>query len=133
MMPTREVRIPGPGMEKILGEIADRLCRDDWERRSTASGEIAYYIVGFEAHRVGGSNGRAKAHLRDVARKYGGLLGRVGQLDPLEFADSQLEEASRCYLYGFNRAAVMCAAGSVETHLKQRTGKARFDTYSELT
>jgi len=234
-MPTLDVRIPGPDLGRILAEISERICHDDWERRSTPGDEIVYYIVGFDAHKIdvrgalsflsefplpsqtspmtqwytraqvaaghpdyvkdaharlvalgvpersidaflaGGtdevktwhlgsrehlealnnlleavlitrravadvdaddrqrlSSEREKAYLRDVTKRYVGLLGRVALLDPLEFADSQLEEASRCYLYGFNRAAVVCAAASVETHLKRRTGKKRFEKYGEL-
>jgi hypothetical protein len=75
---------------------------------------------------------RSKEFLREVAKKYAGILRRVEKLDALEFSDPQLEEASRCDLYGFNRAAVVLAAASVETHLKRVTGKKGFSKYEEL-
>lgn len=235
-MPTRKIRVPGPGLGKIFQEISERICRDDWERRSTQGEDIVYYIVGFDAHTLDVNGGvsfdsefplptqaspltdwytraqlagtqpdhlksarrrladlgvpeesvdrflagqfdelsgwhlkkpeylkalsnlmeavqiarktiaggmdededrrlareREKLHLLDAVKRYGAVLSRITQLDPMEFTDAQLEEASRCYLYGFNRAAVVCAAASVETHIKSRTGKKRFDKYSEL-
>lgn len=50
----------------------------------------------------------------------------------MEFADPQLEEASRCYLYGFSRAAVVLAVAAVETQLKRVTVKDWFEKYKEL-
>jgi hypothetical protein len=234
-MSTSEVRVPGPELDTVVREIVERICGDDWERRCTSGGEIVYYVVGFEAHRLDVSgavtfdsefplrtqaspltqwytraqvaaghpdyvkdararlvrlgipdqsvgaflsgqyqevrtwhlgsdqlkafndlleamliarrltadepdadnrhrffNERGKAYLRDAAKKLAGLLSRVAKLEVLEFTDSQLEEASKCYLYGFHRAAVVCAAASLETHLKRRMGKKHFEKYSEL-
>lgn len=235
---TGQIQMDGnPPLATILSEIAERLCNDDWERRSTAGHELTYYIVGFQAHRldvdgvvdfesefplpsstspltqwftkaqiagqqvdyvqaarrrltslgvsddeleaflelhwdklkrlklrehpemlaafadlleasmvarVGApenlgsderqriSRDRAKVYLRELAKKYSDLLARIPTLDALEFADPQLEEASRCYLYGHNRAAIVLAAASVETHLKRVTGKDWFAKYQEL-
>lgn len=231
-------RIQDPDLAKVFSEIAERICYDDWERRSTPGGEFVYYVVGFEAHRVdaegiidfesdfplpsqsspltqwftkaqvaakqpdyvhaarsrlvglgvpdekvdaflafrldelktlhlskhpqllaafanlleaavvarGGaaddldsddlrriSRDRRKAYLREMSKKYADILRRIDQLEALDFSDPQLEEASHCYLYGFNRAAVVLAAASVETHLKRITGKDRFKEYKELT
>jgi hypothetical protein len=78
------------------------------------------------------SRDRSKVYLRELAKKYADILRRIAQLEALEFSDPQLEEASRCYLYGFNRAAVVLAAASVETHLKRITGKDWFDKYKDL-
>ena len=78
------------------------------------------------------SRDRAKAYLREIAKKYSAILQRIDQLAALEFVDPQLEEASRCYLYGFNRAAVVLAAAAVETQLKRATGKDWFEKYKEL-
>jgi hypothetical protein len=76
---------------------------------------------------------RKKIYLREVAKKYADIIRRVGELEALKFSNPQLEEASRCYLYGFHRAAVVLAAAAVETHLKRITGKDWFAQYAELT
>jgi len=47
-MRTREivVKVPGPRLPIVLREIVDRLCSDDWERRSTEDDDQFYYIIG---------------------------------------------------------------------------------------
>lgn len=73
-----------------------------------------------------------KVYLTELSRVYEGVVERAVLLESLAFEDPQLNEASRCYLYGFNRAAIVLAAAAVETHLKRRTGKDWFDRYADL-
>jgi hypothetical protein len=69
-----------------------------------------------------------KRCLQEVNTIYGKMVDRLGQFDRLSFEDSQLQEASRCYLYGFFRACVILSAAALETHLKRITKI----NYSEL-
>jgi hypothetical protein len=235
---TSSFRLEYPDLAAVLAEIIERLCRDDWERRSSADGELVYYTVGFTAHQIDAhrlteftstfpipnestpltrwftraqiagaqpdheaisrkhartlgltdekidaflacrldelkeldlgnrpdllvalaqclegavltsgrrpvddvtseerkriSRDRAKAYLREIGDKFRALLKRIAKMDALDFADPQMEEASRCYMYGFRRGAVVLAAAAVETHLKRVTGKDWFKKYEEL-
>jgi hypothetical protein len=63
-----------------------------------------------------------KVYLEQVARLFEGVVKRAGGLDTLAFSDAQLNEASRCYLYGFFRATVLLSAGAVEKCLKDALG-----------
>jgi hypothetical protein len=76
--------------------------------------------------------GREKLFLREISKKYGKMVDRGAGLDPVSFNDPQLEEASRCYLYGFYRASIVLSAAAVEMHLKRCTGTEWFDTYNKL-
>jgi hypothetical protein len=78
------------------------------------------------------ANARQKLYLRELSERYAKVLDRAARLAPLAFADEQLEEASRCYLYGFNRAAIVLSAAALETHLKRAAGLTHFDMYEEL-
>jgi hypothetical protein len=75
---------------------------------------------------------REKLCLREVARKYGKIVDRWEQLDPLPFDDPQLEEASKAYLYGFYRSGVVLSASALEGRLKQAAGDQKERGYSEL-
>jgi len=75
---------------------------------------------------------RQKLYLREIASKYFRLADRGGALDPVTFDDQQLEEASKCFLYGFYRATIVLSAAAVEKHLKDATGKDWINQYSEL-
>lgn len=60
-----------------------------------------------------------KVYLEQLARLFEGVVRRAGGLDTLAVSDAQLNEASRCYLYGFFRATVLLSAGAVEKCLKE--------------
>jgi len=61
---------------------------------------------------------REKLCLENVAKRYSKIVDRWEQLERLPFDDPQLEEASKTYLYGFYRAAVVLCASAVETELR---------------
>lgn len=75
---------------------------------------------------------REKQCLKELVSQYGKIVNRWEQLDPLPFDDPQLEEATRCFLYGFYRAAVVLSASALEGRLKRITGIVRADSYREL-
>jgi hypothetical protein len=58
-----------------------------------------------------------KVYLEELSRLFPGILRRAGPLEQLDFVDDQLNEASRCFLYGFFRAAVVLSASALETNL----------------
>jgi hypothetical protein len=65
-----------------------------------------------------------KVHLDQLSRLFEGIVKRAGSLDTLTFDDAQLNEASRCYLYGFLRAAVVLSSTAVEKCLREAVGEA---------
>ena len=67
--------------------------------------------------------GRQKFFLREVAAKFRRLLNEIWAHDPLDFHHPQLEEASRCFLYGFYRATIVLGAEAVDECLKEATDK----------
>ena len=67
---------------------------------------------------------RQKLCLSEVATLYQKIVHKWEQLDRLTFSDPQLEEASRAYLYGCYRAAVVLSASALEKHLKHIEGQA---------
>lgn len=75
---------------------------------------------------------RLKKYLNETCKKYMEIVDRSRELDPLTFHDPQIEEASRCFLYGFNRAAIVLSASTLETHLKRATSKETFEGYQDL-
>jgi hypothetical protein len=76
--------------------------------------------------------GRQKLYLQELCNKFAEMVDRGGELEPLYFRDVQLEEASKCYLFGFLRASVVLAAAAVESHLKRATGIDKFKYYEQL-
>ena len=64
-----------------------------------------------------------KVYLKELSQLYHSIVKRAGSLDVLKFADPQLNEASRCYLYGFFRAAVILSASALETNLRTAIGR----------
>jgi hypothetical protein len=76
--------------------------------------------------------GRQKLFLKEICEKYQRLVERAEPLESFSFHDERLEEASRCYLYGFHKAAIVLAASAVEAHLKTVTGQERFKYYEDL-
>jgi hypothetical protein len=76
--------------------------------------------------------GKEKYYLREIDTIYGKMAKRWEKLEMLSFVDPQLQEASRCYLYGFFRAAIVLCAASLEAKLKDASGMDYFEKYSEL-
>ena len=63
---------------------------------------------------------REKLCLSEVAGKYVKIVRKWKPLAQLEFADPQLQEASKTFLYGFYRATILLCWSAVETGLKRR-------------
>lgn len=59
-----------------------------------------------------------KLYLRELSQLYPGVVERASVLEVLDFSDPQLNEASRCYLYGFFRGAVVLSASALESNLR---------------
>ena len=75
---------------------------------------------------------REKLCLQELVKKYGKIVDKWEQLDELPFEEPLLEEATKTYLYGFYRAAVMLSASALEHNLKGAIGAKSFDRYSDL-
>lgn len=63
---------------------------------------------------------RERIYLQELATKYPKIVDRSSRLEALSFRDAQLEEASRCYLYGFWRATIILSATALDTALASR-------------
>jgi len=63
-----------------------------------------------------------KVHLDQLATMFQSIVKRAGALEPLTFADPLLNEASRCYVHGFFRGAVLLSATALEKCLKTALG-----------
>ena len=63
-----------------------------------------------------------KVYLQELAKLYESILRRAGPLVTLTFSDPQLNEASRCYLYGFFRGAIILSASALESNLRMAVG-----------
>lgn len=59
-----------------------------------------------------------KIYLRELAQLYKRVVDRAGPLEARTFSDPQLNEASRCYLYGFFRATAVLCGATLEQNLK---------------
>lgn len=75
---------------------------------------------------------RQKLFLRELSHKYRAILKRLVKLCPLTFEDHQLQEATRCWLYGFRRAAILLSASALEARLNHATGATRLESYKDL-
>ena len=73
-----------------------------------------------------------KVALLEISRKYEKLVGRWKKLKALTYEDAQLEEATRCFLYGFYRASVVLSASALEKYLKRAANIECFQTYADL-
>ena len=62
---------------------------------------------------------REKNCLGQIAKKYTKIVDRWEKLEPLEFVDTQIQEASETFLYGFYRASFLLCASAVESQLKR--------------
>jgi len=63
-----------------------------------------------------------KVYLDELSRLFQSLVARARPLEQLEFDDAQLNEASRCFLYGFFRGAVILSASALESNLRIAVG-----------
>jgi len=70
--------------------------------------------------------------LRELAERFPKVVKRASEFDWLSFSDPQVREASRCYLYGFFRAAVLVSASALEDRLKTATGIEALERYDAL-
>jgi hypothetical protein len=75
---------------------------------------------------------RQKLALQEITTKYAKMDYRWEGLAPLPFVDPQFAEATRCFLYGFCRAAIVLSASALEDRLKRITGIVRAGSYAEL-
>ncbi len=75
---------------------------------------------------------REKICLREISTKYQKIVERWERLEPLLFDDLQLFEASKAYLYGFYRAAVLLSAAAIEKQLQRIAGSKGERSYREL-
>ena len=69
----------------------------------------------------------ARHYLTELSQIYPKLLKRLAKLDPLQFSDPQLGEASRCYIYGFWRATVVLSATALDSNLLRRVDRDVFE------
>ena len=69
---------------------------------------------------------RERLYLLELARIYPKLLDRSARLTALDFRDDQLNEASRCYLYGFWRATVVLSATALDKTLSSAIDEGAF-------
>jgi hypothetical protein len=67
--------------------------------------------------------GRQKLFLQEVAAKFRRLLDEISAHDPVDCHDPTLEEASKCFLYGFYKATIVLSAEAVDECLKKATDK----------
>lgn len=85
-----------------------------------------------EADRASLRRAFERRFLREMAQKYPQVIERACGMAQLSVADPQLQEATRCFLYGFYRAAVLVCGAVVEAHLKRVSGVQRFEGYRAL-
>jgi hypothetical protein len=115
--------IPPDERIKILGDFLDALRIIRYQQGSQDLDVVDEKMVELA---------RLKKYLNENCKKYTEIVERSRELDPLTFHDPQIEEASRCFLYGFNRAAIVLSASTLETHLKRATSKETFERYQDL-
>lgn len=70
--------------------------------------------------------------LKELVERFPKVVKRASEFDWLSFSDPQVREASRCYLYGFFRAAVLVSASALEDRLKTITGIEILERYDVL-
>jgi hypothetical protein len=63
-----------------------------------------------------------KIYLREISALYEGVTRRATSLEALTFSDPQLNEASRCFLYGFFRGTITLSASALESSLRVALG-----------
>ncbi|MDO8677966.1 MAG: hypothetical protein Q7R30_05300 [Acidobacteriota bacterium] len=69
-------------------------------------------------------NAAAKTYLNELSGLFAGVVKRAVPLEGLTFEDKHLNEASRCYLYGFLKATVVLSSTAVERCLRDAIGEA---------
>lgn len=65
--------------------------------------------------------------LWELTEKFPKVVKRAAEFDWLSFRDPQLREATRCYLYGFRRAAILVAVAALERCLETVAGDKKLD------
>jgi hypothetical protein len=85
-----------------------------------------------DSHRPAIRDALEMRFLRELAERFPKVVKRATEFDWLSFSDPQIREASRCYLYGFFRAAVLVSAAALEDRLKSITGIETLATYDAL-
>jgi hypothetical protein len=70
--------------------------------------------------------------LKELVERFPKVVKRASEFDWLSFSDPQVREASRCYVYGFFRAAVLVAASALEDRLKTVAGVEFLEKYDAL-
>jgi len=70
--------------------------------------------------------------LVELAERFPKVVKRASEFDWLSFSDPRVREASRCYLYGFFRAAVLVSVSALEDRLQTLTGIQRLEDYDAL-
>lgn len=85
-----------------------------------------------ESDRPGLRSALEARSLKELTERFPKVVKRATEFDWLSFSDPQLREASRCYLYGFFRSAVVVAASALEARLKVVASVESFETYDVL-
>jgi hypothetical protein len=94
----------------------------------TRSGELPFS----ESNRPDLRRALEAKFLKELTERFPKIVERAATFDWLSFADGQIREASRCYLYGFFRATVVIAAAAVEKRLKGIARIAWLESYEAL-
>ena len=103
----RLVGTPGTESHKALSNLIEACILDivlDWATEEEQRAELATAVP--------------KLYLRELSELFPRVVQRASSLKVLEFADPQLNEASRCYLYGFFRGAIVLGASALESSLR---------------
>jgi hypothetical protein len=120
----------GSGMEDVLSEDQLKAVYHWHDAKITAILESANLLDKITPGQL--KEERQKLYLRELSFKYLSILKRLETLSPLSFADEQLNEATRCWLYGFYRATILLSASSLEEKLKKVIGDDWLKRYSNL-
>jgi hypothetical protein len=107
---------------KLIQEWADSVCIEHLRRGIDLPSD----------QQIRADTGAEKVWLQELGKKYGKLVDKGARLAYLDLEDSRLEEATKCYLYGFRSASVVLSAAALEDSLKKMTQTDRFETYEEL-
>jgi hypothetical protein len=85
-----------------------------------------------EADRPELQNALEARFLNEFMERFPKLIKRALKFEWLPLSDPQLRKACRCYLYGFQRAAVLTAAAAAEERLKEVSGTRILAGYDAL-
>ena len=73
-----------------------------------------------------------RIHLKEIAERYKKIIARIGRLDAVPVSEPQLAEATRCFVYGFYRGAIVLGAAALEMRLKEMTEQKWLESYRTL-